>query len=94
MTADTTVLRVSAMSSEHLAAVLAFLHEHHATRLHLEAMVDALLDLLDPAEPTGPIAELITHELTGESIASVDQHTWLEATTLVRGIRRELGSRA
>lgn len=93
VTADATILRISEMSPEHLAAALAFLHERHATRLHMEAMLDVLVEFLDPHGSPGPNAESITHELTGESIVTVDQHAWLETTPLVRAMRRELASR-
>lgn len=93
VTAEPAVLRLSEMSSTHLIAVLKFLHERHATRLHFAAILDALADLTD-ATATGPAtAEMLTHQLTGESIATVDEHVWLEATPLVRAIRRELGER-
>lgn len=93
VTANATILRLSQMSTAHLDAVVEFLHEQHATRLHLNAMLDAMVELIVAADAGGTTGEVLTHTLCGESIATVDQHAWLESTPLVRAIRRELATR-
>lgn len=94
MNAEGVVLPLTSMSQAHLAGVLVFLHNHHAVHLHMNAMVDALIDLMEANVTGGTTAEQITHQLTGgASIASVDAHAWIEATPLVRAVRRELNTR-
>lgn len=71
LTVDAAVLTLAAMSTAHLAAVTDFLRAR-ALHLHLGAMIDALLDLVE-AYPTGRLTpEAITHLVLGTSIASVD----------------------
>lgn len=92
VTGEATVLPLVSMTEAHLSAVVRFLHVH-ATRMHLDAMVDALLDLIDARSAGETTAEQVTHDLTGQSIASVSANVWLESTPLLRAIRRELTAR-
>ena len=80
------------MSTAHLAAVTDFLRAR-ALHLHLGAMIDALLDLVEAYPADRLTAEAITHLVLGTSIASVDPATWLESTPLLRAIQRELATR-
>lgn len=92
VTADATVLSLATMTEAHLAAVVRFLLNAHATRLHLEAMLVALLDLLAAREVGQTTAEQLTHDLTGQSIASASPQAWLESTPLLRALRRQLAT--
>lgn len=92
VTAEATVLPLTAMSGAHLSAVVRLL-QVHATRVHLDVMVDALLALVEAHTAGEATAEQVTHELTGQSIASVSAEAWLESTPLMRALRRELGAR-
>ncbi len=92
VTAEATVLPLAGMTGAHLSAVARLLHAH-ATCMHLDAMFDALLDLIDARSVGETTAEQLTHDLTGQSIASVSPDVWLESTPLMRAIRRELAAR-
>lgn len=90
--ADGTVLTIAEMSTAHLANVAGLLRAN-ATRLHMLAMADALLDLLE-ADAHGAItAEAMTHHLTGESIATLDADDFVQTCPLARAIHRELARR-
>ena len=93
LTADAAVQQIAAMSTEHLTAVVAFLRSR-ATSLHMSAIVDALVDLIEADAEGRLTADQITHEVTGTHLGSVDAAAWLEATPLVRALRRELARRA
>ena len=92
VTAEATVLPLAAMSGAHLSAVVRLLHLR-ATCMHMDAMVDALLDLIDARSAGETTPEQLTHDLIGQSIASVSADAWLESTALMRTIRRELAAR-
>lgn len=92
VTADGAVLQLTAMSTAHLTNVLAML-EQQAVRLHLEAIVGALVDLAAARARGGTTAEEITYKLTGSSLADITATAFFEAMPLVRAIRRELRTR-
>lgn len=92
VTAEATVLPLASMTEAHLSAVVRLLYAH-ATPMHLDAMVDALLDVIDARSAGETTAEQLTHDLTGQSIASVSSDAWLESTPLMRALRRELAAR-
>ncbi len=92
VTAEAAVLALRTMSTAQLINVLALLRDH-ATRMHLGAMVGALADLVEARAVGGTTAEEITHRLTGTSIATVSAAQYLDASPLVRAIRREVADR-
>jgi len=92
VTADGVVLPLASMAGAHLSAVIRLLRAR-ATPLHLAAMAATLADLIEACVTGGTTAEQLTHDLTGQSIASVSAHTWLESTPLMRALRRELAAR-
>ena len=92
VTTEATVLPLAAMTGAHLAAVVRLLHAR-PTCMHMDAMVDALLDLIDARSAGETTPEQLTHDLIGQSIASVSADAWLESTALMRTIRRELAAR-
>jgi len=92
VTAEAVVLPLAAMTGAHLSAVARLL-QTHATRMHMNAMVDALLELIDARSTGDTTPEQLTHDLIGQSIASVTAAAWLESTALMRAIRRELAAR-
>lgn len=92
VTAEANVLPLTAMSGAHLSAVARLLHARAAC-LHMDAMFDALLDLIDARGAGESTPEQLTHDLIGQSIASVTADAWLKSTALVQAIRRELAAR-
>lgn len=92
VTVDAIVLPLGAMTEAHLSAVVRFLLTR-ATLLHLDAMVDALADLIEARALGETTAEQLMHDLTGQSIASVSPDAWFESTPLLRALRRELARR-
>lgn len=92
VTKEAAVLALRAMSTAHLTNVLALLHDH-ATRMHFNAMLDALAGLVEARATGATTAEEITDRLTGTSIATVSAEQYLDASPLVRAIRREVAAR-
>lgn len=90
VTRDAVVLKLTAMSAEHLRNVALMLGDI-AMLLHLQAMADVILCPEDAADSL--IAEMATYRLTGSCIATVAPHDWLQATPLVRRILAELATR-
>lgn len=83
------VWRLADMSTAHLQGVLDMLFSI-ATGLHLNAMVDVLLE--GALDLTSLGAEAIARE-AGAGITDVAPDAYLESTELVRAIRRELTRR-
>ena len=92
VTRDAAVLPLRTMSTTYLRNVLSLLHDH-ATRMHLNAMVGALADLIEARAVGATTVEETTHMLTGTSIATVSAEQYLDASPLVRAVRREVTTR-
>jgi len=76
------------LEDDHVAALVPWLGER-ALQLHLDAMLDTLVDALAGRA----LPEILALEVTGISLASLTPEEWLETTALMRGIRRELRRR-
>lgn len=96
VTIDGTVLAITdreAMGTAHLENIATFLLGM-AVSLHLDAMLFALADLLLAKAAGQTTAEAVTHHLTGNSIATTTAEQYIEATPLLRAIRREVAARS
>lgn len=89
ITAQPEVLRLDAMTSDHLSAVLVML-EAYALRFHLRVLCNLSEDLLHGFYTGQPSSEALLYDLTGESSADATPVQWLNATPLVRQIRKLL----
>jgi hypothetical protein len=92
VTAEGGVLLLASMATAHLSAVIRYLRAR-ALLLHQSAMVGALVSLIEARAVGQTTAEQLTHDLTGQSIASITPEAWLEATPLMRALRRQLAAR-
>lgn len=85
------VLSLRMMSTAHLQNVVQMLEER-AYRLHLDALLDAFVSVLEADLDGRTSGERLAHELD-VSIVDCGPVEWLHGTTLLRAIDRELRAR-
>ena len=93
VTRDADVLLLASLSTEHLLNVKSMLLAM-ATRLHLDAMLDALVAAMGRELGDCPTAEEVAFAATGSSMADLTAEEWVETTALMRGIERTLRRRS
>ncbi|EYR63514.1 hypothetical protein N866_20075 [Actinotalea ferrariae CF5-4] len=88
---DATVLRITAMSTDHIHNVLTMLTER-ASELRLSSLLDATYQLMNTDTRTVDDAERLAWDLV-RTYADLTHQQWLETTALVIALRTELATR-
>lgn len=91
VTRDATVLRITAMSTDHIHNVLTMLTER-ASELRLSSLLDATYQLMNTDTRTVDDAEQLAWDLV-RTYADLTPPHWLETTALVIALRTELATR-